>query len=173
MNQATLATPRPSPAPMRIPDHTAFTRRFKELIALHSQQDVARAIGFTQGRISQIARGERPSREFVERTISAFELDRDEWLGLAGYGPKEPEPTLQEMLTQAAEEGARRALEAAGRLPESPADYFWRRMRELQIAYKKKDVTLSLEGGSDSLTFAEAEAQLQAIEELWKTDPKD
>jgi predicted transcriptional regulator len=52
-------------------DHRPFTRRFRELIAGESQFDVAQKMGYTQSRVSHFARGEKPSRAFVEKLIEA------------------------------------------------------------------------------------------------------
>lgn len=69
----------------RQPDHRPFTRRFRELIAGEEQEAVGQKLGYSQARVSQMARGHRPSREFVERLIDVYGLDRDEWLTLAGH----------------------------------------------------------------------------------------
>jgi transcriptional regulator with XRE-family HTH domain len=73
-----------------MPEPKVFARRFKELVAGENQVDVAVKLGYTAGRVSQIMRGERPSREFVERLITAYELPREEWLELGGYSGQSP-----------------------------------------------------------------------------------
>lgn len=70
-------------------DHRPFTRRFRELISGESQFDVAQRLGYTQGRVSHFARGEKPSRAFVEKLVEVYGLNREEWLTLAGFREEE------------------------------------------------------------------------------------
>lgn len=85
-----------------------FTRRFRELTAGQRQEDIGRRLGYSGARIGQIQRGERPGREFVERLITAYELARDEWLELSGYGAP-PEPSaVDETMVRSVEEAMRR-----------------------------------------------------------------
>lgn len=71
------------------------------------QEDVGRKLGYTSGRIGQIQRGEKPGREFIERLIAGFDLPREEWLELAGYGAA-PEPGVDETMVRSVEEAMRR-----------------------------------------------------------------
>lgn len=73
-------------------DYARFGRRLKELIAGEDQVDVGKRLGYTQSRVSQMCRGEKPSREFVERLVVAYDLPREEWLQLAGFREQEEEP---------------------------------------------------------------------------------
>jgi transcriptional regulator with XRE-family HTH domain len=86
---------------------SAFTRRFREITAGMKQEDVGRKLGYSSGRIGQIQRGEKPGREFVERLIAAFELPREEWLELSGYGNL-PDPGVDETMVRSVEEAMRR-----------------------------------------------------------------
>jgi len=107
------------------PPLSGFSRRFRELVAGEAQGDVGRRLGYTGGRIGQILRGERPSREFIERLIQAYSLDRDEWLALAGYGGPAPvderqaiaEAAAREALRQIGQDPAAAILDAATREP--------------------------------------------------------
>lgn len=92
-----------------------FTRRFREVIAQEPQQDVARRLGYTQSRVSQVARGEKPSRELVERLVQSYALPREEWLSLAGYGPR---PTVEDERETIASRAAELALTRLGWTPE-------------------------------------------------------
>jgi transcriptional regulator with XRE-family HTH domain len=53
-------------------DYLAFSRRLKELIARERLTDVAGRLGYTSARVSQLARGEKPSREFVYRLCEQY-----------------------------------------------------------------------------------------------------
>ncbi len=104
-----------------MPPNSALARRFRELIANEpSQWVVAQKIGCTQSYVGQIARGQsHPSRELVERIIAAYDLPRDEWLDLGGYG-KNPAP---DPLTDIREELARiRHLVESGQSDADPSD---------------------------------------------------
>lgn len=87
--------------------HWEFSRRLKELLAGENQYEVAAKLGYTQSRVSQISRGEKPSRAFVERAIEVYDLPREEWLALAGYGPQQSE---DDRLSQVATAAAQKAL---------------------------------------------------------------
>lgn len=91
----------------QVPALSHFTRRFREVTAGMKQEDVGRKIGYTAGRIGQIQRGEKPGREFVERLIAGFDLPREEWLELAGYG-NAPDPSVDETMVRSVEEAMRR-----------------------------------------------------------------
>lgn len=98
--------------PSAMPDHLTFGRKLKELLAGETGIEVARKLGYTGGRVSQIMRGERPSREFVERLIEAYALDREEWLAAAGFVTAEAEAErtsydLKELARLTAEETLR------------------------------------------------------------------
>src|SRR6478609_8446238 len=104
MSATLLERPPPVSADLR-----AFARRLKELTAGEPQGDVAVRLRYTQSRVSQVMRGERPSREFVERLCEAYALDRGEWLALAGYGPQPPEmDERQDIAIRAVEEALSR-----------------------------------------------------------------
>jgi transcriptional regulator with XRE-family HTH domain len=83
-------------------DHQDFGRRLKELVAGQNQIDVANRLGYTAPRVSQIMRGEKPSREFVERLIEAYTLPREEWLAMAGFGPRGIDSDERQALAEAA-----------------------------------------------------------------------
>lgn len=149
-----------------------FSRRFKEVMSRESSQfAMARRIGCTQSYVGQIARGQaRPGRELVERFIEAYELDRAEWLELAGFGEEPPpEDERVEIARRAAEE----ALRLAGfiRAPEdSGHDVFWREfglwVQECQEQGLPLPATPRLSGGTRSLTPDEARSQLRILREL-------
>lgn len=102
-------------------DPMEFSRHFKELIFGETQAAVARKLGFVQSRVSQIARGEKPSRDFVERLVEVYELDRDLWLQRAGFAPRPPvedederlRRILREELRPTADTAAAQLLDAA------------------------------------------------------------
>ena len=79
-------------------DPMEFSRHFRELIVGERQADVARKLGYVQSRVSQVARGERPSRDFVERLVEVYELDRETWLQYAGFAPRPPVEAEEERL---------------------------------------------------------------------------
>jgi transcriptional regulator with XRE-family HTH domain len=98
------------------PRHLPFTRRLRELVAPESQQDVANKLDYTQGRVSQVLRGEKPSREFVERLIAAYDLPRDEWLASAGFvalPAEDAESATPDDMARVAAEAAQKAVEGA------------------------------------------------------------
>jgi transcriptional regulator with XRE-family HTH domain len=103
----------PNTRPMSEPS-LAFARRFKELTAGQLQADVARRLGFTASYVSAIQRGQRPSREFVERVVEAYGVDREEWLRL---GQIRPQAEVQE---DERLDIARRAAEEVYRRREAP-----------------------------------------------------
>lgn len=70
-------------------DYREFGRRLKELLAGVDQVDAAIRLGYTQSRISQMCRGEKPSKAFVQRLVEAYGLDENEWMTLAGL--REPD----------------------------------------------------------------------------------
>lgn len=149
------------PGGMRMADWSAFSSRFKELIATEKNQTVvAKRLGYSTPRIGQMARGEKPSRSFVERLIERYDLDRDEWLGLAGMGPQANDPTA-EMIREAAREAAfevARAVNGPQRLYEGLVD--------LQERYPGQDVPLPrMHGGAVTLTVEEAESILADLED--------
>jgi transcriptional regulator with XRE-family HTH domain len=105
-----------------MPPSPLFAERFRELITSEPNQfEVARKIGCSQSYVAQISRGQaRPGRELVERIIEAYELPRDEWIELAGYGkPRRPGSDPLDMVRLAVQETLRQS-EASGH------DVFWR-----------------------------------------------
>lgn len=99
-------------------DYLAFARRLKELIAAEDQMEVAAKLGYTQSRVSQMCRGEKPARAFVERLIEVYNLPREEWLALANLGrPAAVDDERLEIARRAAEETVTR-LRAEGALRE-------------------------------------------------------
>lgn len=168
-----LAVTQPSRRP--VPGHTPFTRRLRELIAQeNSQGDVARRMGYTGPRISQVARGERPSREFVERLIQAYDLDREEWLALAGYGETETDPTaaLIQRAADAAVERMVKQMKEEAQEPETPQQWLLRGISGLE---KELGQTISVDfhqEGYRNLTWEGAAKLLADLREVLRmNDP--
>jgi transcriptional regulator with XRE-family HTH domain len=159
-----------------VPEGMTFARRFKELTAGETQQQVARRLGYTTGRIGQVQRGEKPSREFVERLVEAYALDRGEWLDLAGLNRHGPEPEneresrIARLAAELAVEEAVRRLLGDPRM-ETLEQEFLRRVMELQERY---GVTprLFLDGGPGGLTRERLESSLAVIERRMAEEAK-
>lgn len=120
-------------------DPREFSRRFKELTVNEKQIDVAVKLGYKQSRISQVSRGERPSREFIERMIAAYDLPREEWLELAGFSPTVPDDAGETRLVQRVLTGVAQLL---GRDPDPDAQFnadaaFTEGLREIRAAYPR------------------------------------
>lgn len=97
----------------------SFQRRLQEFVAERDAKDVAQRTRYTVGRIYQLCRGEKPSREFVERLVEAYGLPREEWLTLAGIGLQSSPDPEEALLARAAQRGAEEALRQAGFVPGS------------------------------------------------------
>lgn len=161
--------------------HILFTRRFRELIALESQGEVAGKLGFTQSRVSQIARGEKPSRQFVERLIETYELDREEWLALAGYSRDvSPDPTA-ELIQRAADEAVRKMvkqMKEEEQEQETPQQWLERGISGLE---KEIGQTISIDynqEGYQNMTYTHAAEILADLREVlqkddWEGNPLD
>lgn len=89
-------------------DPRRFGRRLMELTAGESQEEIGRKLGYTGSRIGQVQRGQRPSREFIERLVEAYTIDRKEWLELAGYRLGAPGASVDETMVRSVEEAMRR-----------------------------------------------------------------
>ncbi|MBM3459233.1 MAG: helix-turn-helix transcriptional regulator [Armatimonadetes bacterium] len=153
-----------------------LARRFQELVKQEgSQFAVAHKIGCTQSYVGQIARGQaRPSREIIERTIDVFQLPREEWLALAGYGPaRSPEDERVEIARMAVEEALRR-LGHAGPDPASGHDVFWQEygnwVEECRERSLPAPATPRLSGGTRSLTPEEARRQIAVLKRVYQEE---
>jgi transcriptional regulator with XRE-family HTH domain len=92
-----------------------FGRRFRELTAGQTQTDVADELGIGQATVSNMRAGKLPGREILERIITCYQLDREEWLALAGFTDQDPdEERLKEVARLAGEQGAETVLRRAG-----------------------------------------------------------
>jgi transcriptional regulator with XRE-family HTH domain len=159
---------------MTQPEHIAFTRRFKAFLAEQPHQvEVANRLRYSPARVNQIARGERPSREFVERFIDAYDLDREEWLGLAGYGPRpSAEDEQRDLIRRTAEEVLRRTglIRDEGESYNAPtgAQILARGLADLAREYGKEAgvIPVALFGGTENLTPDEARQRLVTIRQL-------
>lgn len=108
-----------------------FARRLKELVAGEHQIDVARKLNYTSARVSQMMRGERPSREFVERLIEAYGLNREEWLALADLPRKAKDPITYEPDLESVRIRAAEGPEGWNRLTSQEQEAFRRAIRTL------------------------------------------
>src|SRR5688572_5241089 len=68
-----------------MPFDAEFGRRLRQEMGGRTQSEVAQELGVTQAYVSRMTQGHVPKRDIVERLISALNLDRSEWLALAGY----------------------------------------------------------------------------------------
>jgi transcriptional regulator with XRE-family HTH domain len=142
-----------------------FSRKFRELVAGELQRDVANKLQFTASRISQIMRGEKPSREFVERVIEVYGVDREEWLGYAGFGPKGPTDEREDLIRRTTEEVLRATSSAYQAL--SAASWFLAEYARIQHAHPHLFIPLpSLRGGIEGLTMEGAKDLIRLTEEL-------
>lgn len=136
-----------SPPPVRLlpvadflPDEwepRRFSRRLMEVTAGQSQEEVGQKLGYSGSRIGQVQRGQRPSREFIERLVEGYALDRKEWLELAGYRLGKPDAPIDETTVRSVEEALRRmGLSDQRKLAdtENPGDRFVRLARSLVAA---------------------------------------
>lgn len=137
-----------------------FSRRFRELVAGEQQREVANKLGYTASRVSQVLRGEKPSREFVERVVELYGVERDEWLGYAGFGPN-ARTTEADTIADAVEERLRKLLGGynvtpapAPRVNEvSPDTYDSTYAREMESALAELAAEGILDTGEDSGHF--------------------
>lgn len=156
-----------------------FSRRLRELVAGEQQREVANKLGYTASRISQILRGEKPSREFVERVIEVYEVDRDLWLGYAGYGAaaRFADPTeavASAVVRQLLEQGYVAAPSSASRINDAPpADYSVTLAEQLRAVRERLEtegiavpVKGSAHGGSDGLTPEDAALEAAELERV-------
>jgi hypothetical protein len=140
-----------------------FSRRFKELTAGESYGEIGRKLDYTAPRIGQVARGERPSREFVERLVEAYGLDREEWLALAGLGQREPREDERAATARlAAEEAVRRLLEEVRLLTPSDRVLDW--LKSIQERYGRT-VEIHFTGGASALSHDQVDALIAYHEE--------
>jgi transcriptional regulator with XRE-family HTH domain len=146
----------------------AFSRALKEFLANRNQYDVAAEMGYSQARISQIARGEKPSRAFVERLIETYDLPREDWLEKAGMRPADPdaenerEHRIARLAADLAVEETVKRLLGEYRM-ETLEQEFLRRVLELQERYGVAP-RLYLDGGPGGLTRERLESSLAVIE---------
>lgn len=144
-------------------DHLPFTRRLKELIVQETQGEVANRLGYTPPRVSQIARGERPSREFVERLITAYDLPREEWLAMAGFGPKaDPADEREEIANRAADKAVQKLL---GYQTDSE-EVFWREVRQSYHRLQAEGVSMLLPAHSIDWATITPEQAVEMAREL-------
>lgn len=169
-----VSNPPPKVAPME------FSRRLRELVAGEQQREVANKLGYTASRISQILRGEKPSREFVERVIEVYEVDRDLWLGYAGYGAaaRATDPTeavASAVVRQLLEQGYVAAPSSASRVNDAPPemDYsltFTERYRAMRHRLEAEGIPVPGKGsdfnGSEGLTPEDAVLEVEELERV-------
>jgi hypothetical protein len=132
-----------------------FSRRFKELTAGESYGEIGRKLDYTAPRIGQVARGERPSREFVERLVEAYGLDREEWLALAGLGLREPKEDERTFVANLAATAAVRQLLEEIRVL-TPSDRLLDWLRSIQTLYGRQ-VEIHFAGGASGLTHEQVD----------------
>jgi transcriptional regulator with XRE-family HTH domain len=118
------------------PETLAFARKLKELTAGETQTDIGRRLGFAGSYISQIQRGQRPSRNFVERLVEAYGVDREEWLRAAGFRPVPEEQEDERM-----EIARRAAAEILRQTQGPPLDRIRAASRELQYERDPESTT--------------------------------
>src|SRR5262245_32849258 len=97
-----------------LPRWFGFTRQLRRLLMGQSNESVGQRLGYSLSRIGQVLRGERPSREFVERLIEVYELPREEWLSLAGYAWEAKPDRETRLALRVAEETVRMLLKETG-----------------------------------------------------------
>jgi transcriptional regulator with XRE-family HTH domain len=129
--------------------HPDFPGRLKQLrlkLGL-TQGQFAKRIGVTPSYVSRLESGDySPSRELGEQIVEEFELPRDEWLGLMGYGPK---AVVSGISTEAVREIIQETLRTAalewGPRPGDPPsmrDLFWRRYGQAAEELAREGVQL-------------------------------
>ena len=147
------------------PESDFFTR-FCELTAGETQSETARRLGYTQSYIGQIKRRlhPKPSRDLVERVISAYHLDREDWLRSAGFSDPLPQSdsvadVVNQAVTQAVDQAVMRATHAVNGAQRLAQGIF-----ELSRRFGRP-VPVYLHGGADTLTVEEADRLIADFEQ--------
>jgi hypothetical protein len=133
---------------LRMPELPEITQRLRELWAGKSQDQVGIELGYTGSYIGQVQRGQRPSREFIERAIARYELDRQQWLEWSGYAAA---PSRQDERQALIADTAREVLRQQAD-PSVAAETLLDRASELTWDPEFSDATVQGFKGADQLS---------------------
>lgn len=154
--------------PVPAPSYAEFTRLFKQVNVGRTQFEVGELIGVTQSYAGQLLRGRaRPSRELLDRIVSAYpEIPEAQWLHSAGFG-KEPPPDEMELMADKVAERVAKLLQPE----ENHRDLFWRLYGERVDVLEAEGIeavlpTFNDRGGAawDELSRDDIEAMVDQLE---------